>query len=441
MKITSIKLHLAALTLIALLEPAAAAAQQPAAAQPPAVAQQPETLSIWDAYRLSRQNYPSSKQRDLIGKTREYTLQNAARGYLPQLSFNGQATLQSDVTSLPIKIPITGFSMPQYSKDQYKLYGEIDQLIYDGGLIRNQQEAARVAASIAEKGLDVELHAVFDRVDQLYFGVLLLDEQMKQNDLLQQDIDNGLQKMQAMVDNGTAYQRGVDELRAQLLQTRQSLTSLQATRKAYYNMLLMLTGIPPATRITLAEPPELALQTAISRPELQWYEYQKRSYDLQDEAASAALRPRFSLFAQGGYARPGLNMLSNNFAGYGIGGVRLSWNLGGWYTLKRQRQLSVIGRRGLDLQKETFLLNTGLQQEQGLLLIASNLQQLRQDDAIVDLRTAVKNSALVQLQQGVLSAHDYLTEVIAEDQAREARLLHRIQMLQSEYNYQTLIGG
>ena len=403
-------------------------------------AQQAQTLTVWDAYRLSRQNYPNSRRLDLIEKTKEYTLQNAARGYLPQLSVGGQATLQSEVTTLPFKLPAAGLTLPNYSKDQYKVYGEADQVIYDGGQIRNRQDAARNSARIAEKELDVELHAVFDRVDQLYFGVLLLDEQLKQNDLIGQDITNGLEKMQAMVNNGTAYQRGIDELRAQLLQTRQSATELLASRTAFFNMLLMLTGMPPGARIGLTEPPELALQSMISRPELLLYDYQQRSFDIEDEIASSGLRPRLDLFLQGGYSRPGLNMLSNNFSWYAIGGLKLNWNLGGWYTLKRQRRISALGRRELDLQKETFLLNTGMEQEQRLLRIASQRSLLLRDDEIVELRTSVKNSALVQLTQGVLSAHDYLAQVIAENQAREARALHRIQYLQSEYNYQTLIG-
>ncbi|HLZ89086.1 MAG TPA: TolC family protein [Puia sp.] len=406
----------------------------------PAAGQQPERLTIWEAYRVARENYPSSKQRGLIEKTREYTLQNAARGYLPQLSFAGQATMQSDVTNLPIKIPVAGFSMPQYSKDQYKIYGEVDQAVYDGGMIHNQQEAARVAAAIQEKSLDVELHTLFDRVDQLYFGVLLLDAQLRQNDLLRQDIRNGLEKMQAMVDNGTAYKSGVDELQAQLLQAGETQTEENATRKGYLNMLLMLLGKTPGAMVSLTEPPELSLHTTISRPELLLFEFQQRNYDLQDEAAAALIRPRFSLFVQGGYSRPGLNMLSNNFSFYALGGIRMSWNLGGWYTLKRQRALSEIGRRGLDLQRETFLLNTGMQQEQSILEVARYTALLQEDGPIIELRTAVKEAALAQLRQGTLSAHDYLTQVNAEDQSRETRVLHRIQLLRSEYAYQTLIG-
>lgn len=397
-------------------------------------------LTIWEAYRLAREHYPSSRRRDLITLTKEYTLQNAARGYLPQLTLGGQATEQSDVTNLPLKLPIQGFTLPSYSKDQYKLYSEIDQVIYDGGLIRNQQEAARITALIDNKSLDVELHAVFDRVNQLYFGALLLDEELKQNDLLKQDIQNGIDKTQAMVDNGTAYRAALDEPQAQLLQADQQRTDLQFTRKAYLDMLSLLTGTTLDQRVPLAPPPELDLQEAISRPELLLFEYQKRNYDLQEEIATAQLRPRFGLFLQGGYARPALNMLSNNFAWYYLGGVRLTWNLGGLYTLRRTRDLAETGRRSLDIAKETFVLNTQLQQEQTRAEVMKYVALMRDDKKIIDLRTAVKNAAFAQLIDGMLSTHDYISQVTAEDQARQAYILHRVQWLQSEYNYQTIIG-
>lgn len=400
---------------------------------------QPVRLTIREAYRLAREHYPSSRRRDLIALTKQYTLENAARGYLPQLSFGGQATEQSAVTNIPIKVP--GFSFPDYSRDQYKVYGEIDQVIYDGGLILDQQDAARVAALIDEKSLDVELHAVYDRVNQLYFGVLLLDEALAQNELLQRDIRNGLEKTKAMVDNGTAYPASLDEPQAQLLQAGQSRTGLDVTRKAYLDMLSLLTGATLDPRVPLAPPPDLSPEETITRPELLLFEYQKRNYDLQEKIAVSQLRPHFGLFVQGGYARPGLNMLSNDFAWYYIGGIRLTWNLGGLYTLKRTRLLAETGRRSLDVQKETFILNTRLQQQQSRAAVTEYATLMRDDDKIIRLRTAVKDAAFAQLSNGVLSSHDYLTQVIAEDQARQAYILHRVQWLQSEYDYQVIVGN
>jgi outer membrane protein TolC len=402
-------------------------------------AQHAGALSIEKAYLLARDNYPLIKQRDLITKTKDYSVSNAAKGYLPSLSVNGQATYQSAVTNFPFKIP--GFNVPTYSKDQYKIYAEADQVIYDGGVIKNQQQIATANESIQQQNLEVELYALYDRVNQLFFGALLMDEQLKQTDLLTQDIQNGIDKAKALVANGTAYRSSVDELSAQLLQAEQSRVELSATKKAYLDMLGLFINTSLDEHTILEKPDMPVFTDNINRPELVLYDYQKRTYDLQGELLKAQLRPKFSFFAQGGYGRPGLNFLDNNFAWYYLGGLRLSWNLGSWYTLKNQKQLLDINRKTLDIQKETFLFNTHITQKQQNAEVEKYLELAKKDDAIIALRESVKKAASAQLENGVLSAHDYITEVNAEDQARQNLIFHQVQLLQAQYNYQNTMGN
>ena len=144
---------------------------------------------------------------------------------------------------------------------------------------------------------------------------------------------------------------------------------------------------------------------------------------------------------QGGYARPGLNFLDNDFAWYYIGGLRLSWNLGSLYTLHNQKHILGIDRDMLDIQKETFLFNTKITQKQQNSDILKYEELVKSDDQIITLRENVKKASAAQLENGVLSAHDYLTEVNSEDQARENRILHEVQLLQARYNYQNTVGG
>jgi outer membrane protein TolC len=392
-------------------------------------------LTIDQAYRLARQNYPLIKQQDLIGKTKQYSVSNAAKGYLPALSVSGLVTYQSAVTYFPEP----GF--PVFSKDQYKFYAELDQVIYDGGQIHNQKQSAEVNAAIQQQSLEVDLYALYDRVNQLYFGALLIDEQLSLNDLLKQDLQNGIDKTKSQVANGTAYRSSVDELSAQLLQTEQSRVELLANRKAYLDMLGIFISRVLDQNSVLQRPGVPELADSISRPELLFYDYQKRAYDLQDDLLKVQLRPKLSFFVQGGYARPGLNFLSDNFAFYYYGGVRFSWNLGSLYSLKNSRQLSQISRQNLDVQKETFLFNTKITQKQGYTDIQKYLELVKEDDQIVALRESVKKASSAQLENGVLSARDYITEVNLEDQARQSRIVHEMQLLQAEYAYQSVVGS
>ena len=411
-----------------------------AACLPVARAQSP-SLTISACYRLARQNYPLIKQRDLINKTKDYTVSNASKGYLPALSINGQATYQSAVTNFPFKLP--GLTFPQYSRDQYKMYGELDQVIYDGGAIKNQKETAEANQVIQQQSLEVQLYALYDRVNQLFFGALMVNEQLKLNDLLRQDIQNGVDKEKAMLANGVAYRSSVDELSAQLLQAEQSRDELKATQKAYLDMLSLFINSKLDENTLLEKPIEVqpAASENISRPELQSFDYQKKTFDLQDKLLTTQLLPKLGLFAQGGYGRPGLNFLNNNFSWYYIGGLKLSWNLGSLYTLKNQKQLLNIDKQSLDVQKETFLFNTSITQKQQNEDIEKYNALVKKDDAIIELRESVKKAASAQLENGVLSAHDYINEVNAEDQARQNRTLHQMQLLQAEYSYQNTVGN
>lgn len=400
------------------------------------------TLSITDAYHLARENYPLIKQRALIGKTTDYTVANAAKGYLPTLSINGQGTYQSGVTQFSFSLPVTGFTLPHYNKDQYKFYAEADQLIYDGGLIKNQKKSARVSELTQQQSLETELYAIYDRVNQLFFGAILLAEQLKQNDLLQQDIQNGIDKSRALIKNGLAYRSSADELIAQLLQTQQARTEVAATRKAYLQLLCMFTGKKLDEPTILEQAPvSIVPNDTIRRPELLLLDYQKATYDLQDKLLNVQLRPKLGLFLQGGYGRPGLNPLSNNFSWYYIGGFKLTWNLGSLYLLQNQQRLHQLGRESLDIQKETFVFNVSLQRQQQLAQLEKYQEQISTDGEIVRRRHAVKLAAEAQLDNGVLSAHDFIAQVIAEDQARQNLVLHKVQLLQAQYTYQNIIGN
>jgi outer membrane protein TolC len=404
-------------------------------------AQQPIHLTIEEVYQLARKNYPLIKERNLITKTREYSLSNASKGYLPVFSVNGQGTYQSAVTNFPFQIPVTGFSIPKVSKDQYKIYGEIDQSIYDGGVIKNQKQTALANEIIQQQDLEVQLFALYDRVNQLFFGALLMNEQLKQNGLLKKDIQNGIDKTKALVANGTSFRSSVDELEAQLLQAEQARIDLDATKKAYLDMMGLFIDNRLDENTILEKPATPVYADSVNRPELLFYEYKKKAYDRQDQLLKAQLRPKFSLYVQGGYGRPGLNLLSNDFAWYYIGGIRLNWNLGGLYTLKDQKHLLDIGRRTLDLQKQTFLFDTRLSQKQQNAGVEKYLEFVKTDKAIIALRESVKNAAGAQLENGVLSAHDYITQVNAEDQARQNLIFHEVQLLQLEYNYQNTMGN
>ncbi|MEZ2337398.1 TolC family protein [Mucilaginibacter sp. RCC_168] len=402
-------------------------------------AQSADQLTLSDCYKLALQNYPQVKQRELIAKTADYTIENIQKGYLPQLNINGQATYQSAVTAIPIKLP--GINIPTLSKDQYKLYGEFDQVVYDGGAIKQQKQLQKATEAVNQQQLETDLYQLKDRINQLFFGVLLVDAQIKQNDLVINDIQLGHNKIRASIKNGTAFRSNGDILLAQLLQNKQQTINLQASRKAYTDMLGLFIGKTVDETTVLVKPQPVNPSHEINRPELLGYNQQGKSLDVQNKQLTVQALPKLNLFLQGGVSRPGLNFLSNSFDTYYIGGIKLSWSPSVFYTLKKSRALIDINRKNLDVQKATFLFNTNLTVKQQDADIVKYQRLLATDDEIIGLREKVKNTALVQLENGVITTNDFLTDVNDENQARQNKILHEIQLLITQYNQQTTTGN
>lgn len=398
-----------------------------------------ETLGLQKAYELARQNYPLVKQRELIKQTRDWTIENLGKGFLPQISLNGQATYQSEVTQ--IKIPIPGVTVDPLNKDQYKILADISQLIYDGGMIKQQKAIQQYNESTEQQKMEVELYKLNERINQLFLGVLFLDEQLKQVELVKSDLNNGIRRVEAQVNNGVAFRSNLNLLKAELLKADQRIIELQSTRKGLLDVLSLFIN-QPVPENTKLEKPQIKsnLTPDIIRPELQLFSSQQKLLGSQLGMIDAKNKPRASFFWQGGYGRPGLNFLKNDFAFFYTTGVRLSWSFGGLYTRKNEKKILELNRKTIDIQKDVFLLNTNTQLKQQQSEIDKLRKLVSTDQEIIDLRIKVKEAAKAQLENGVITANDYLREVNAEDQARQSLITHQVQLIQAQINYQTISG-
>jgi len=402
-------------------------------------AQPLQKLSLSTAWELAQKNYPAVKQKDLVRQTAGISVENLQKGFLPQFSISGQATYQSDVTSVPISIP--GFSIEAPNKDQYKLVADVNQLIYDGGLTREQKTLQQLNAKVEDQKVEVELYKVKERINQLFLSILYLDEQLKQVELVKKDIETGIKKVEAQVQNGVAFKSNLNMLKAELLKTGQRTVEISTSRKGLVAALSLFVGQELNEQVQLEQPGSLLVADHnIDRPELKLYSEQENLISQQDKLIQAKNQPKASLFAQAGYGRPGLNMLKNEFAFYSIGGLRFNWSLGGLYTKKKEKEQVQVNKKIVEVQKETFLLNTNAQLKQQQAEIDKLQQLISSDEEIIALRKTVTEAAKAQLENGVITANEFLKEVNAEDMARQSLITHRVQLLQSQINYQTILG-
>jgi outer membrane protein TolC len=388
-------------------------------------------LTLETCQRMAQANYPLVRQYGLIEKAREYDLSNAGKGYLPQFSLSGKATYQSDVTELPVEVP--GVNVKGLPKDQYQVMLEVQQTLWDGGDIRSRKRLTRAASEVEQEKQNVDMYALNDRINQLFFGILSLDEQLEQNRLLQDDLGRTHTQVSNYIANGIATQSDLDAVSVEQLNTKQRRIELETSRRAYVNMLAAFIGkdISPETALMKPAPEDTGSGEARdnNRPELRWFDARGAQLNVQESMLKTRYMPRLGLFVQGAYGNPGLNMLKNEFSPYYIAGVRMSWNFGSLYTLKNDRRQIDNSRRRIETSRDVFLFNTRLEATQQDAGVVSMRRQMKDDDEIIRLRENIRRAAQAKVENGTLTVTDMLREITNENLARQTKALHEVQLL------------
>lgn len=401
-----------------------------------------QTLNLDTCQKRAKENYPLLKQYGLIEKTADYNLSNANKAYLPQVSLLAKATYQSDVTAIPenlgqVLTQLSGqpVSFPVLSKDQYQAALEVNQLVWDGGVVNAQKKMIKASSEAEKQKLEVDLYALNDRINNLFFGIMLIKEQLKVNQILQEELASNYRRMEAYLKNGLIQQADLDALKVEQINAAQQETDLKSVLKSYCQMLSVFTGLQVNENTELEKPllPVVNENIQNKRPELSLFDSQKNLLESQKKTIVAGNLPKIGLFIQGGYGRPGFDFFNNDFTSFYIGGVRLSWNISGFYTQKNELKKIETGQKNVDIMKETFLFNTNLLTTQQLNEIDKLRSTLKNDEEIILLRNNIKKAAEAKFQNGTITTTDLLREINAENIARQTRTLHEIQLYMAVY--------
>lgn len=420
--------------------------------------------SLEECQQAAERNYPLIKQYGLVEKTTELTVANIQKGWLPQVSASAQATLQSDVTAFPSQMQAMyktmGIEMEGLKKDQYRVGIDVQQTVFDGGAIKSQKEIARQQGEVQYAQNEVNLYNVRKRVNEMYFGLLLIDEQIKLNQDLQDLLATNEKKLASMLKGGTAAESDYLNVKAERLNVVQQATSLQAQRQALVRMLSAFCGRPtPGPSLNGGEiiPVKPNIQEALNylrpsiqggegyRPELKAIDAQMRLADAQEKALDALLMPKLGVFAQGFYGYPGYNMfedmMSRKFSLNGMIGARLTWNIGGLYTRKNDKAKLNAQRSMFTVQRETFLYNNNLEQIQQNENIERYRKLMVEDEEIISLRSSIRKAAESKLSHGIIDVNDLVKEINAENSARVQQSVHEIEMLKEMYDLRYTQGN
>lgn len=397
--------------------------------------------TLEECQQAAERNYPLIQQYDLISRTTDLTVANIQKGWLPQVSASAQATYQSDVVSWPDQLKTVytsmGIDMKGLRKDQYKVGIDVSQVVYDGGAISSQKEIARRQGAVDEAQTEVTMYQVRRRVNEMYFGLLLLDEQIRLNGDLQTVLESNERKLKAMSEHGTAAESDYLSVKAERLNVRQQAGDLQSQRRSLAAVLSTFCGIEVKNVEKPAPSATPSQQQSGLRPELRAIDAQLRLADAREQSLKAALMPKLSVFASGFYGYPGYNMfedmMSRKWSLNGMIGARLSWNIGALYTHKNDKAKIQLQRDMAETSRRVFLFNNNMEQMQQNENIARYRSMMKDDEEIIALRSSVRKAAESKLSHGIIDVNDLVKEINAENTARVRQTMHEIEMLKEIY--------
>jgi outer membrane protein TolC len=403
------------------------------AAARPATAQM---LLIDSCYALANKNYPLIKQYDLIEKTKEYTLSNAGKAFLPQVS----------VTAIGGYIfgQLPSFGSAQNTSNfKFIGLGQVNQAIWDGGATKTQKKIILAESETENANVEVAMHDLKSRVNQLYFGILLIDEQLKQVDVQNAILSNNLNRIKQLHDNGLAYSTDLDEIRVEQLKLNQQRVEFNYTRNGYVMMLSLLIGVKINEQIILQKP-QLSTQLAdlqITRPELSLFKSQRGLINAQSEMQKVNLMPKLGLLGAAVLITPGISFGNSKTSAIGVAGLSASWNISGLYKNANEKQLTQLSLNKIDVQEEIFLFNTRLQMTQASANIEKQKAVLSEDEEIVALRKTIREGYQQKYNTGVSPLFDFLNATEKESEARAQKALHEMQLIITLYDYKTISGN
>lgn len=392
-------------------------------------------LTLEECYREANDNYPAIKQYKLIEASGNFTLSNAAKGYLPQVKVLAGANAFTDILDLPQQTASLGVDMKNYLLDAGVI---VNQSIYDGGAIASKQRVAKAQTEVDKKNMDVTMYGVRNRIEQLFFGVLTLDEQIKQNKLLQTDLGLSHNTVSGMIKGGVANQSDLDAVSVEEVKTRQTEGSLLASRHAYLKMLATFIGKDLSDSVVLTRPGSISAPegyNAMARPEINYYAAQNQLLDAKRKQLDSQLKPTLSAFGLGMYHSRLTDIIKN---GVLAAGVTLSWNIGALYTRKNDIKQIETQRGMYNTQQETFLFNSRLQSESTNGTISNLKEQIGQDDEIIRLRRSIHGKSLKKVQSGTETVNEMLRDINAVSEAQQQKALHEIQLLKELYDLRNI---
>ena len=405
-------------------------------------------LTLERCQQLAQENYPAIKKYGLIDKSLEIELSDINKSWLPSVTAYGQGTIQNVVPAFPAALQDVlaqmGRDIRGIGKFQYKIGVDVSQTIWDGGASKTQRSVADSQRNVQQSGLEVEMYALRQKVDNIYFAILLTEEQIKQSKQTLDLLNANLDLLRSMLKNGTAMRSDVDMVQAQVLTLKQSIIQAESTVKSYRTLLSIYVGEDVSAQQLVLPNGELPTCLTSDRPELKLFDSRQNALETSRLMTNVSLMPKIGFFAEAYYGYPGFDyfksMMNRDLSFNILAGIRMSWNIDSFYTKKNKLAKTALDIDNINIERETFLFNSRLQTE-SLLETLEGLRNAMKDDAqIIELRGNVRKAAESQLRNGIIDATALLSKITDENLARLMAKFHEIQYIQEVYKIKNTLN-
>ena len=393
------------------------------------------TFGLTQLQDSARANYPIIQQYDLINQATEYNISNANKAYLPQFEIT---LIGGVINGLPT------FSLGEETGTNLNLItvAQLNQVIWDGGMTKARKEIIQANSNIETAQLDVQMYDIKQKVNDLFFGILLIQEQLKQVALLQENLEINKKRVQAGFDNGVAYASDLDEIEVEVINADQKITELKYAQEAYLSMLALMTHVELNENSQLLKPEiPIALTTSpINRPELLVFKNQRSLMESQTKINKSMLYPKIGLLGFATFIQPGVDFGPSSINNIFVGGLSLSWRIGGLYKNGNNKKLITVNQQKINVQEQTFLYGLNLEMNKSKNEVTKYQNLLERDQKLIELKTNIKNSYQTKYDNGVATMSDLLNRMNDENLANQNKILHEIQWMNAWFTYQTLTG-
>lgn len=411
-------------------------------------------VNLENCQTWARENYPEIKRYNIISATETCNLSNASKNWLPMVTLGLQGGWTNNTTNINdltsnasnnsgyyngvlsnMKRDLNVKSVPNW---QYRAGVEVMQPIYDGGATALQRKIVHMQTEVDRAKIEVSLHSLEEKVLDVYFSILLLEDRKEQMALRNELLDKNIKKLRNLVKEGVAKLIDVEALEVEQLKLKQNSDIIDENLSIYRNTLSLLTGHDITSQKLISPAMPIIERPAFSQlPEMRLLDRQSELLDLKNYNEQVKMRPKLGFIGQAFYGYPGNNLFRNivdhnPIINMNIG-VKLSWDISPFYTRKNNITLINLNQEAIKNQRELLVFNQRITNS-SLETQVKRLENIRQqDDKIVELYRNLRIAEEVKMENNVIDATELLSKINDEADAKLQRSIHETELMLDMY--------